>query len=471
MGTRRPEVDSSLPHVVSPSRRQRRTGVAIPFIHYINRNRMAADEFIRRQFVNYRVTAIGEQHHAWDGYEGRRENICVRLFLQDLVLRLYQDREETRLKFLVLECDEAQIMSELGYHWSDRSLSDTSTYPSGTQNRSAYWFAQSFPRGRSRSDNPNLALMEALLSISRTCGDAHLEVVGIDDFTERERLEDSSNIEEFQVAHERREELLASRLNERVLQRLGDDRALIYYGMDHLQEADIDPEDDARLTNQSFLQRLAASGGTIALAPEDVYTVAACYDLTQGPESGVNAMCQQNVPVDQTLVRIYDMLRAEFPDEESLGFDIDEAENNAIMLHLGLQNTLGEVFDGYLFFRDTNSWNGSANLPEADRTSRSDLPHFRVSRVVPSVAYPGNTVFIYGHFFPSEWDITVSFGTYESPNVEIRNENLLAAEVPEAVGAAGTTVDIEISRVTSLAGQHYVFSNGFQFHYLSYAIF
>jgi hypothetical protein len=144
--------------------------------------------------------------------------------------------------------------------------------------------------------------------------------------------------------------------------------------------------------------------------------------------------------VDATLARTYDLLRAEF-DDASLGFDIDEAEGHSIVFETGLSHTLGEAYDGYLFYRDLNSWNGTANLPEADRARRGPLPPLRISRVVPSTAPAGNPVFLYGHVFTS--DVQVRFGS-QLLTPRVINENVCEVRVP--VRSSGAAVDVSVER-------------------------
>jgi hypothetical protein len=262
--------------------------------------------------------------------------------------------------------------------------------------------------------------------------------VGIDYFSQRDELEGDAGAERMVASQEEREQRIADNLRDRVLRRLGSDRALVYYGMTHLSEADVEPTGAHRLTTGgSYLQRLADSGD---LAPADVYTLTTFYEGAPGPENEMSAPGAGAMSVDATLARTYDLLRAEF-DDASLGFDIDEAEGHSIVFETGLSHTLGEAYDGYLFYRDLNSWNGTANLPEADRARRGPLPPLRISRVVPSTAPAGNPVFLYGHVFTS--DVQVRFGS-QLLTPRVINENVCEVRVP--VRSSGAAVDVSVER-------------------------
>lgn len=449
MGTRKEAIRRDLPHAAAGSEARAREGVVIPLVHYIRRHREAADAFILRNFARHRITAIGEYHEnpgSNAGFENppnaRNENICVRLFMRDIVIQLYRERARNGLRFLVIESDEEEITRELGYHWRDRPLSDRSTYPAGTRNRSAYWHAQSLPRGRARRDIPNLAFMEALLQISRECDDGGLEVVGVDTFARRQDLEGWGPDGGMQPAHEAREARIAENIRTRVLSRMGErERALIYYGMGHLTEENVEPPGTPRLTpGGTYLQRLAASG---QLRPGDVYTVATFYEGSATLVDEMSAPGGGDDTVDVVLARIYDMLRAEF-DDHNLGFDIDDAQSDSIVFETGLRHSLGEAYDGYLFFRDLNSWDGRANLPEADRSRRYAVqPPLRITQVVPSTAPAGNPVFLYGHVFTS--NTQVRFGPHLLTPTRIVNENVCEIRVPP--GTAGAVVDVAVERM------------------------
>ncbi len=466
MGTRKEDVRRELPQVAEGSREHAREGVIIPLASYIRRHRETADAFVLGKFTGHRITAIGECHEnrgTSGGFEegpaARTENICVRLFLRDIVLQLYRQRARTRLRFLVIESDEDEITREMGYHWQDRSLSDRSTYPAGTRNRSAYWHARSLERGRPRHQIPNLAFMEALLEISRSCDDSDFEVVGVDYFARRQELEGGQPAPEgespeermrrreedmcrMESAHEEREQRITENLRRKVIARLGsEDRALMYYGMGHVEERDVEPAGTPRLVSAgSCLQRLAASGD---LSPADVYTVATCYEGTAAPDYEMSAPGGGDDTVDSVLVRIYDLIRAEFEDCHSLGFDVDEAENDSIVFETGLHRSLGEAFDGYLFFRDLNSWNGTANLPEADRARRNARqPPLRVTQIIPDTAPAGNRVFVYGHVFTG--GTRVRLGSHLL-TPRIINENVCEISVPS--GSSGAQVDVAVERL------------------------
>lgn len=455
MGTREQSIDSGLQHFTTLLERRQHYGVMIPLAHYIRNNRESADDFICRKFREHRVTAIGENHSS-DEVSGLSENVCVRLFIRDLVLRLYRD-DSANLKFFCLEIDESLVTPPL----------ESMTIPAGIVNRKAHWFAQYCER--EGSEQP--AYIEILRAISRTCSEERLEVVGIDcQYIDGQVITQGymmgSDIPEDTPAEEREQELqrrtaLFRRREEAtehnfqgVLDRMQpEERALIFYGVDHLREATISPISAFdRLDPRSFVQRLAGS-----LSPDDIYTVVTAYEGLPTPTDdilhpGMNAKLQDVREYDFTLARIYDLLRAEF-DDHSLGFDIDEAENHRILLHLSRRHRLGEVYDGYLFFRNLNSWNGSARLSGPRQTERTNPPPLRVTRVVPNAAIlrPQIIIFVYGHFFEPVPRVSVgdeSCGFHACTDVRLINQNVLQTQVPESAFSefGNNWIDVKVER-------------------------
>ena len=425
--------------------------------------------------MTHRVTAIGEEHQSFYGVERRDENVCVRLFLRDIVIQLHRD-PEANLKYLVLEVDEQEVAERVGGLFSEM---DSDWFPPHVLNRKAYWIAESM------TERANLALKEALLEISETCHERDLEVIGIDSLLEMREAERRWNareisVDEFDQYFRRREAQICRNYEERIHLDT-DDRVMMYFGIAHFEESRIGL---GAQEFRSFVEQLARRDSN-DLSSDDIYTVTTTYDgLYYGDLVGsVHTIDARRRPVGRrplgsSILRIYDLLRGEFPDIENLGFDIDEVERDTIIiLHQGSRYRLGEVFDGYLFFRDLNRWDSGASYQYWPRrvgtrddfySQRTSPPMLRITSLVPYMADPGNIVYLFGNVLDPV--PTVSFGSlsddnfYNCTSVTARNENLLEIMVPIEPGRAdfemaGRTVDVKVER----NGAQFVLLGGFRY--------
>jgi hypothetical protein len=424
-----------------------RAMVTVPLAAYVEANRAAADAFLRARFVEHRVTAIGETHETLAaGFTPGHENVCVRLFLRDFVLQLYND-PAARLAALVLEVDETWVAQAVG-------ALEQMTFPAGTVNRKAYWMAQAM------SHDFNEARRTALLAISQSCDETRLQVFGLDatsQLPDRQELEDYLNARDItgnpgesnedynarvravmdQRAAEMapqfaaRDESAFQKFRDQVMPALGaDGRALIYYGADHVMEAPIEPHANVATDFVNFVRKLERAH---VVGDGAVYTAVTVYEGmglggVSEHDAAVRALPQ---PIMPSLMKIYDVLRAEF-DDVNLGFDLDQAQNDDIILHNSSGATLGQAFDAYLYFRNVNSWDGNATLADTQYlSSASGPPELRLSAVFPGTGMVGNTAFVYGYKFPGDGSYEVRFGSVASPSVRWLNEDALAVQVPQ----------------------------------------
>jgi hypothetical protein len=231
-------------------------------------HQVTANEFIRRKFMTHRVTAIGEEHESYYGVERRDENVCVRLFLRDIVIQLYGD-PEAHLKFLALEVDEREVADRVGHPFAEM---DSDSFPPHVINRKAYWIAESM------TERANLALKEALLEISQTCHERDLEVIGIDSLLEMREAERRWNegeisVEEFDQYFRRREAQICQNFEDRIHLE-PNERVIIYFGIAHFEESRIGL---GAQEFPSFVEQLARRDSN-DLSSDDIYTVTTTYD-------------------------------------------------------------------------------------------------------------------------------------------------------------------------------------------------
>lgn len=442
--------------------------VVNPLVSHIRRNRQSALEFAVERFKAHRVTAIGEQH-AGMFVGSLAENGCVRTFLRDLCRALHND-SDARFRYLVVEFDEAAMEG-------DNALGDH-VAPPGTVNRKAHWFAAYM--------QSSLALKEVFLTIAREIPDTELEVVGIDrregnlaidrsedwflgtdiqqgpqetpgEFRARRREIRTQRYEELNQASREREEAATALFESRVLARLGSDRALIYYGADHIREGQPEPDQGFGFSENTFVRRLIANDN--GLSGDDVYAIATVYPGTLRSMQATSARHgRRDDGAHANLVRIFDLLRAEFPADHSLGFDVDEARFALLPIDRNTAYPLGEQFDGCLFFRDLNLWDGHARPPEM--APMSARPGISITSVIPSLASPGNAVFVYGYVLTSELEVAVHTRSaaasadladdtrFPCTEVHLINENLLRATIPAPGGipVSGQRATIEVRR-------------------------
>ncbi|MEM7151370.1 MAG: hypothetical protein AAF799_00940 [Myxococcota bacterium] len=469
MGTTRSrEPDPARPHATSrPSRSA--YFVVNPFVSHIRRNFASAIDFALERFKEHRVMAIGEQHASLF-VAPTAENGCVRMFLRDLVRALHADAD-CRLRYLVVEFDEEAMRAAQG-PWEQMEV------PPGTVNPKAHWFASYLVS--------STALREVFVAIAREIPSSELEVVGIDhrvgplamdaaeewifaedlergetetpaEFSARRLRVTAERGEQLRVATNEREEVATRRFEERVLGPLGDDRALVYYGSDHLREGR-PAATDVGFTEHTFVRRLIRRDN--GLSADDIYAVATLYPGSMrrnvsldGPDNVLYGR-RGNEP-QIALARAFDVLRAEFPDAPNLGFDVDEARFALLPIDRDTEYALGERFDGCFYFRDLNRWDGHTAPPDEAEASPASPP-LSITSTIPSLSWPGNTIFVYGYVLTEDTEVLVEVPSpggrpaeqFPCTDVVFVNENLIQATVPfpGRLRPNGTSVNVIVRR-------------------------
>lgn len=435
MTTTRPEQPNpDLPHTTA-SRDRSIHFVINPLVTHVRARRQTAMEFVLDKFERHRVTAIGEQHQPSFGATGT-ENGCVRMFVRDLCQALHA-RPEARFRFLVVEFDEAALIDRFG-HWQNAPA------PPDIPNLKAWWLAE------------NLAVSPALQAIYRAVERMpEVEVVGIDDRSaityapqrephetdqqyqqRRDRVRNEWEQRYTELSHER-DRNAADNFERMVLSRLGDDRVLIYYGANHLRETG-DPGEHyySGMTNRTFVRELIERDN--GLSATDIYSIFSLWSANDRIARSLSAReHRQEIAHEVQLLRIFDILRAEFPDDRSLGFDVDEAEYALRPIDRSARYPLGERFDGCIYFRDLNSWDGQTQAPLPATPQPPESADLSITSVIPERAAPGNVIFVYGFVLTDSTQVTILTRTeggqpaeYPCSHVHCVNDNLIRATVP-----------------------------------------
>ncbi|PRQ04758.1 hypothetical protein ENSA5_05230 [Enhygromyxa salina] len=471
MGTTRPaDPDSSLPQTTPVAGARSLRFVVNPLVSYLRAHRQSALDFAVDKFKRHRVTAIGEQHAPGFSAIGD-ENGCVRMFLRDLCLALHAD-SDCRFRYLALELDENAVRQRVG-GW------ETMVLPPGVVNRKAHWLAEAGFRP---------ALSEIFRAIAQRIPDTELTVVGIDHrvgelsydragaFTrgldggdvqrapnesqaEFERRRDQS-IEDRQREYNQlsleRDREAANNFERQILANLGSARALIYYGATHLREGRVEPGRHyyTGITNNTFIRQLINRDN--GLSADDVCSLVSVYPGSGRRERSISTReLRREVADEVQLVRIFDLLRAEFPDDDNIGFDVDDSRFAILPIDRSNAYPIGERFDGCLYFRDLNNWDGQTQPPEGARSQPAQVPELSVTSVIPMRASPGNTIFIYGFVLSADTEVTVVTRGPEGPGARFActdvvciNENVIRARVPRpgATPVGGQEATIQLSR-------------------------
>jgi hypothetical protein len=485
MSTTRPrDPDRSLPQTSPVDRARSHYFVINPLVTHVRANRQSALDFVVDRFKRHRVTAIGEQHSPAFSSSGR-ENGCVRMFIRDLVRALHAD-PQARFRYFVAEFDDAAVMARFG-DWR------TSPAPPGIANRKAHWLAEGYFRG-------DPAYREILRAIAQIPED-QVEVVGVDHRVGRlahdrppgeltewlggRDLQQAPNEspEQFQQRREQvinareqemtglfsdREAQTAENCHRLVLSRLGSDRALIYYGGDHFLER---PSPGLRflsgVTTNTFVRRLIQSN---RLSADDIYSIQSMFPgALRRSLSSIDA--RRAFAHEVELLRILDTLRAEFPDG-SIGFDIDEggfavcpARHPTDRASLNLR----ALIDGCIYFRDLNSWNGRTLPPAESMAQYDNEPALSITGVIPTLAGPRSTIFIYGFVLTANTRVTVvtrEGSEFACSDVVCINENVIRAKVPW-LGYSRQQIDVYLYR--QMANGHDILEVlGSAFRYIPY---
>ena len=229
----------------------------------------------------------------------------------------------------------------------------------------------------------------------------------------------------------------------------GDDRALIYYGADHVREGRSAEDTAGGFSENTFVRRLIANDN--GLSADDVYAIATVYPGTLRTHLGRSLRYgRRDDETGANLVRIFDVLRAEFPSRPNLGVDVDEARYALLALDRNTAYPLGEEFDGCLYFRDLNSWDGTTQPPASAVGHVRGQPPLTISSVIPSVAAPGNTIFIYGYVLSEDAEVAIVSHDQRFPCTDVRviNENVVSVRVPEPDGipVSGQRASVAVRR-------------------------
>jgi hypothetical protein len=485
MATTRPDQpDSELPHTAPAGRQRSLRFVVNPLVSHVRAHQQSALDFVVDRFKRHRVTSIGEEHGPHFSTHiptGRiRENGCVRMFIYDLLIALHA-AQDARLRYFVVEWDEERLAERFRERFGGDWRTST-TIPPNIVNRKAYWFAEIL-----QNVNPAYA---AIFRVIQSIPPSELEVVGIDyrtgdlaygdpngflaslngdDLpngtpeereTRRQKLEDRQR--RYRELSDEREAFAAKNFRTMVLDRLGDDRALIYYGANHLREGLGDSRGHyySGFTNRPFVRRIIEDG---ALSSDDIYSI---YSVFAGTTRGLRTLGDEDlgpeVAHEVDFVRIFDVLRAEFPDEHSLGFDVDNAHHALHPSDGRTQYPISERYDGCIYFRDLNNWNGQTRPPAASTAERANPPDLSITDVIPARAEPGNTVFIYGFVLTANTQVTMVTRGADGSEVRVpfsdvvcMNENLIRAQVPMAASVPGMRqgATVQLTRQPNLTAE------------------
>lgn len=461
--------DSSLPQTTKIEGARSAHFVINPLVSHVRANKQSAMDFTIEGFKRHRVTAIGEHHSPTFSASGP-ENGVVRMFMRDLCNALHADAD-ARFRFLAVELDEAAVVARFG-DWQAIVL------PPGVVNRKAHWLAEVVA--------PRAALREIFRAIARMPED-QVEVALIDhrvDELAYDRVGDYMNwlfggdlqqnadetpeqfeqrrnqtLDERQPDYTRRslerDTVAATNFERMVLDRLGDGRALIYYGANHLREgpSDLGGHYYSGMTNNNLIRQLIEREN--GLSADDIYTIESVFP---GMARLVRTISVRQLRREHAheiqLLRIFDLLRAEFPDDHNIGFDVDDAQFAFRPIDRSATYPLGERFDGCIYFRDLNSWDGQTQ-PPAEAIAQADaVPDISVTSVIPGRASPGNTIFVYGFVLTVDTQVTVvtrsggQTSQFQCTDVVCLNENLISARVPMpgSYPVGGQEAHIQISR-------------------------
>ncbi|HLT39587.1 MAG TPA: hypothetical protein VK034_25055, partial [Enhygromyxa sp.] len=363
MGTTRPgDPDSSLPHTTIVERDRSHRFVVNPLVSHVRANKQSAMDFAVAQFKSHRVTAIGEQHNA--SFSSSGPNGCVRTFIRDLCETLHAD-DDARFRFLAVELDEQAMIARVGHDWQATPL------PPGIHNRKAQWLVEEVRVGatlgqifqaiaRMPEDQVEVALIDHRvgdLAYDRTNnyinwvfhngapdprpGESPEQLEQRRNMTPEERRQDYTRVSlERDIG-------AASNFERMVLNRIGDGRALIYYGAAHLRESPSasDGQEASGMTDNTFVRQLIERPN--GLSADDIYSIASVWPGMGRDERTLSARELRREQAHRIqLLRIFDVLRAEFPDDLNLGFDVDAAQFALRPIDRGATYVLGERFDG-----------------------------------------------------------------------------------------------------------------------------
>jgi hypothetical protein len=478
MATTRPgDPDGSLPQTGLVAGARSLRFVINPLVTHVRNHGQPALDFVVDKFKHHRVTTIGEQHAPTFSSQlsptaRRLENGCVRMFLHDLCVALHAD-SDARFRYLAFELDENVMIQRFG-HWQAMQL------PPGVVNRKAHWFAES-------GFAP--CLTEVFRTIAQQIPEDQLEVMGIDHrvgdlayeragdfmgwvrgrdlqaqpgespeaYRQRYNQTTAERQQRYTQASRDRDLHAADNFERMVLDHLGDDRALIYYGTTHLQEGPSDPGGHhyySGISNRTFVRLLIERDN--GLEQDEIYTIATTFPGSERERRSLSAReLREEIAHEVQLWKILDVLRAEFPDEHNIGFDVDEARFAILPVDRSRSYPLGERYDGCLYFRDLNSWNGQTRPPADSFADWADVPDLSVTSVIPMRASPGNTIFVYGFVLTADTEVAVVTrgpngqpSRYPCTDINCINENVLSVRVPSpgATPVGGQEATVELSR-------------------------
>jgi hypothetical protein len=435
--TRPKQQDPNLPHASPVADARSLRFVINPLVTHVRAHRQSALDFIVERFKEHRVTTVGEEH-APSFSASSPENGCVRTFFRDLCQALHADAN-ARMRYVVFELDEAAMVQRLG-PWQNVVL------PVGVVNRKAHWLAEG-------SFQP--AFREIFRALSRMPED-QVEVVLIDQrvggLAYGAPFPDPADYPRLSLE---RDTAAARNFERDVLARLGDDRALVYYGFAHLREGPaVENDSDSGITARTFIRQIIE--GDNGLSADDIYTAITAFAGSGRPRGPYSAQpLRDEVPHGPQRLRVYDLVRAEFPDEINLGFDLDEARYAVLPIDRSHNYPLGQRYDGFLFFRDLNLWDGRTQPPAASVALPDAVPDLSITGVIPMWAAPGSTIFVYGFVLTADTAVTVrtrgpngQITSYPCTNVVLINENVLSATVPSPGGfpVRGQEASVQLSR-------------------------